>query len=61
MANASNTTAPTQFVETKLEKYAYRRFGKGDLYDSVLLQCQINNREAICPMKCDFRNRIIAV
>src|SRR6202789_3156309 len=30
MANASNTTAPTQFVETKLEKYAYLRFGKGD-------------------------------
>src|SRR3981189_1367395 len=27
MANASNTTAPTQFKETKLEKYAYRRFG----------------------------------
>src|SRR5271170_1744713 len=30
MANASNTTAPTQFIESKLEKYAYRRFGKGD-------------------------------
>src|ERR1700733_15103954 len=29
MANATNTTAPTQFIETKLEKYAYRRFGKG--------------------------------
>ncbi|MGC2160424.1 MAG: alpha/beta hydrolase [Silvibacterium sp.] len=29
MANASNITAPTQFIETKLEKYAYRRFGKG--------------------------------
>ncbi len=29
MVNASNTTAPTQFIETKLEKYAYRRFGKG--------------------------------
>src|SRR6202049_1371496 len=29
MANASNTTAPTQFIQTKLEKYAYRRFGKG--------------------------------
>src|ERR1700678_1176689 len=29
MANASNTTAPTQFVETKLEKYAYRRFVAG--------------------------------
>ena len=29
MTNASNITAPTQFIETKLEKYAYRRFGKG--------------------------------
>ncbi len=29
MSNASNITTPTQFVETKLEKYAYRRFGKG--------------------------------
>lgn len=26
---ASNITAPTQFIETKLEKYAYRRFGSG--------------------------------
>jgi pimeloyl-ACP methyl ester carboxylesterase len=29
MTNASNITAPTQFIETKLEEYAYRRFGKG--------------------------------
>jgi pimeloyl-ACP methyl ester carboxylesterase len=29
MTDASNITAPTQFIETKLEKYAYRRFGKG--------------------------------
>ena len=29
MADASNTTAPTQFIETRLEKYAYRRFGRG--------------------------------
>lgn len=29
MSDASNTTAPTQFIQTKLEKYAYRRFGKG--------------------------------
>jgi len=29
MANASNTTASTQFIQTKLEKYAYRRIGKG--------------------------------
>src|SRR5258705_11313462 len=26
---ASNITAPTQFIETKLEKYAFRRFGAG--------------------------------
>ena len=29
MTNASNITAPTQFIQTNLEKYAYRRFGKG--------------------------------
>jgi len=29
MSDASNITAPTQFIETKLEKYAYRRFGAG--------------------------------
>jgi pimeloyl-ACP methyl ester carboxylesterase len=28
-AHASNITAPTQFIGTKLEKYAYRRFGSG--------------------------------
>src|SRR5260370_29975009 len=38
MANASNTTAPTQFIETKLEKYAYRRFGKGDGLPLLCLQ-----------------------
>src|SRR5271163_510175 len=38
MANASNTTAPTQFIETKLEKYAYRRFGKGNGLPLVCLQ-----------------------
>ncbi len=27
--HASNITAPTKFIETKLEKYAYRRFGSG--------------------------------
>jgi pimeloyl-ACP methyl ester carboxylesterase len=26
---ASNVTAPTQFIDTKLAKYAYRRFGAG--------------------------------
>ena len=38
MANASNTTAPTQFIETKLEKFAYRRFGKGDGLPLLCLQ-----------------------
>src|SRR5271163_1626150 len=38
MANASSTTAPTQFVETKLEKYAYRRFGKGNGLPLLCLQ-----------------------
>jgi pimeloyl-ACP methyl ester carboxylesterase len=38
MANASNTNAPTQFIETKLEKYAYRRFGKGDGLPLLCLQ-----------------------
>jgi hypothetical protein len=27
LADASNTTVPTQLIQTKLEKYAYRRFG----------------------------------
>src|SRR5271170_6421756 len=38
MANASSTTAPTQFIETKLEKYAYRRFGKGNGLPLLCLQ-----------------------
>src|SRR5258705_8502287 len=38
MANASNTTAPTQFIQTKLEKYAYRRFGKGPGLPLLCLQ-----------------------
>src|ERR1700735_2491580 len=38
MANASNTTAPTQFIETKLEKYAYRRFGLGSKLPLLCLQ-----------------------
>ena len=29
MTDASNITAPTQFLDTKSEKYAYRRFGSG--------------------------------
>ena|ERR1700678_1698574 len=38
MTNASNITAPTQFIETKLEKYAYRRFGKGTGLPLLCLQ-----------------------
>src|SRR5258707_3170712 len=38
MANASNTTAPTQFIQTKPEKYAYRRFGKGKGLPLLCLQ-----------------------
>ena len=38
MANASNTTAPTQFIQTKVEKYAYRRFGKGPGLPLLCLQ-----------------------
>src|SRR5882724_1959736 len=38
MANASNTIAPTQFIQTKLEKYAYRRFGKGQGLPLLCLQ-----------------------
>src|ERR1700677_4513545 len=38
MANASNTTAPTQFIQTKLDKYAYRRFGKGQGLPLLCLQ-----------------------
>ena len=35
---ASNTTAPTQFIETRLETYAYRRFGNGAAPPLVFLQ-----------------------
>jgi pimeloyl-ACP methyl ester carboxylesterase len=34
----SNITAPTQFIETGLETYAYRRFGRGEAPPLVLLQ-----------------------
>lgn len=34
----SNITAPTQFVETGLETYAYRRFGRGAAPPLVFLQ-----------------------
>ncbi len=35
---ASNTTAPTQFIETEVETYAYRRFGAGAAPPLVFLQ-----------------------
>jgi len=35
---ASNTTAPTQFLEVKAGKYAYRRFGKGPGLPLLCLQ-----------------------
>jgi pimeloyl-ACP methyl ester carboxylesterase len=38
MNDASNTTAPTKFIDTKLEKYAYRRFGKGVSLPLICLQ-----------------------
>src|SRR3954447_6856297 len=37
-ADASNVTAPTQFIETSLETYAYRRFGTGSAPPLVFLQ-----------------------
>jgi pimeloyl-ACP methyl ester carboxylesterase len=36
--DASNTAAPTQFVQTSLETYAYRRFGGGAAPPLVFLQ-----------------------
>src|SRR5262249_34181422 len=38
MSDASNISAPTQFVETRLEKYAYRRFGNGHGLPLLCLQ-----------------------
>ena len=35
---ASTITAPTQFIETRLERYAYRRFGGGAAPPLVFLQ-----------------------
>src|SRR5215213_10419992 len=37
-AVASNTTAVTRFIETRLETYAYRRFGEGAAPPLVFLQ-----------------------
>jgi pimeloyl-ACP methyl ester carboxylesterase len=36
--DASNITAPTHFIETRLETYAYRRFGRGAAPPLVFLQ-----------------------
>ena len=38
LVHLSNVTAPTQFVETPLESYAYRRFGGGGGVPLVCLQ-----------------------
>ena len=35
---ASNTAAPTQFIKTRLETYAFRRFGRGAALPLVFLQ-----------------------
>jgi len=37
-ADTSATTAPTQFIKTRLETYAYRRFGGGSARPLVCLQ-----------------------
>jgi len=37
-STASNTSAPTQFLEAKNEKYAYRRFGEGAGLPLLFLQ-----------------------
>ena len=37
-SDAGAVTAPTQFIETRLEKYAYRRFGAGAAPPLVCLQ-----------------------
>jgi pimeloyl-ACP methyl ester carboxylesterase len=38
MTEASNITAPTRFIETRLETYAYRRFGIGSGLPLLCLQ-----------------------
>ena len=38
MTDASNVTAPTRFIETRLETYAYRRFGHGPGVPLLCLQ-----------------------
>lgn len=37
-AAASNTSAPTRFVDVENERYAYRRFGKASAHPLLLLQ-----------------------
>ncbi len=37
-AEASNITAPTQFVATGVETYTYRRFGRGSAPPLLCLQ-----------------------
>jgi hypothetical protein len=36
--NVSNTRAPTQFIQTKDQNYAYRRFGAGTARPLLCLQ-----------------------
>ena len=36
--DAGTSTAPTQFIETRLETYAYRRFGDGAAPPLIFLQ-----------------------
>ena len=38
MKNVSNVTAPTQFIEVKNERYAYRSFGRGPGLPLLFLQ-----------------------
>jgi pimeloyl-ACP methyl ester carboxylesterase len=38
MTDASNITAPTRFIETRLETYAHRRFGNGPRVPLLCLQ-----------------------
>src|ERR1051325_10200937 len=52
-AQASNTTAPTQFIKTKLETYAYRRFGGGAAPPLVFLQHFTGTRDSGDPAVTD--------
>ena len=51
--DASTITAPTQFVETRLETYAYRRFGGGPAPPLVCLQHFTGNLDNWDPAVAD--------